>query len=95
MPALPPRACMLFAHCFTCSKESKAASFHTADLAEHGVAAVGSRESGRAPASLPEAPEGSDLHRPGGVQRVARVRRLRVPRFRIEPARHPQARPLE
>lgn len=40
MPALPPRACALFAHCFTCSKESKAASFLSAALAEHGVAVL-------------------------------------------------------
>ena len=40
MPALPPRAYALFAHCFTCSKESKAASFVSAALAEHGVAVL-------------------------------------------------------
>mgnify|MGYP001499162269 CR=1 FL=1 len=95
MPALPPRACALYAHCFTCSKESKAASFLTSGLAEHGVAALGSRGFGRAPASLPEAPEGSDLRRPGGVQRVARVGRLRVARLGVEPARHPLTRLLE
>jgi len=40
LPALPPRAYALFAHCFTCSKESKAASFVSAALAEHGIAVL-------------------------------------------------------
>lgn len=39
-PLLPPRAYALFAHCFTCSKESKAASFISAALAEHGIAVL-------------------------------------------------------
>jgi len=37
---LPPRAYALFAHCFTCSKESKAASFISAALTEHGIAVL-------------------------------------------------------
>lgn len=40
MPLLPPRAYALFAHCFTCSKESKAASFISAALTEHGIAVL-------------------------------------------------------
>jgi putative redox protein len=39
-PAGPPLAYALFAHCFTCSKESKAASFISAALAERGVAVL-------------------------------------------------------
>src|SRR6266513_4572349 len=39
-PAERPRAYALFAHCFTCSKESKAASFISAALAERGVAVL-------------------------------------------------------
>ena len=39
-PLLPPRAYALFAHCFTCSKESKAASFISAALTEHGIAVL-------------------------------------------------------
>src|SRR5512139_1883723 len=39
-PLLPPRAYALFAHCFTCSKESRAASFISAALAEHGIAVL-------------------------------------------------------
>ena len=39
-PLLPPRAYALFAHCFTCSKESKAASFLSAALTEHGIAVL-------------------------------------------------------
>jgi putative redox protein len=40
MPVLPPRAYALFAHCFTCSKESKAANFVSATLSEHGIAVL-------------------------------------------------------
>jgi uncharacterized OsmC-like protein/alpha/beta superfamily hydrolase len=40
MPSLPPRAFALFAHCFTCSKDSKAAVFLSAALAEHGIAVL-------------------------------------------------------
>ena len=40
MPALPPRAFALFAHCFTCSKESKAATYVSSALAEQGIAAL-------------------------------------------------------
>jgi putative redox protein len=40
MPALPPRAFALFAHCFTCSKESKAATFVSSALAEQGIAVL-------------------------------------------------------
>ncbi len=36
-PAEPPLAYALFAHCFTCSKESKAATLISAALAERGV----------------------------------------------------------
>jgi fermentation-respiration switch protein FrsA (DUF1100 family) len=39
-PAEPPLAYALFAHCFTCSKESKAATLISASLAERGVAAL-------------------------------------------------------
>jgi putative redox protein len=39
-PLLPPRAYALFAHCFTCSKESKAASFISAALTEYGIAVL-------------------------------------------------------
>jgi putative redox protein len=39
-PVLPPRAYALFAHCFTCSKESKAANFVSATLSEHGIAVL-------------------------------------------------------
>lgn len=39
-PLLPPRAYALFAHCFTCSKDSKAASFISSALAEHGIAVL-------------------------------------------------------
>ena len=39
-PLLPPRAYALFAHCFTCSKDSRAASFISAALAEHGIAVL-------------------------------------------------------
>jgi len=40
MPALPPRAFALFAHCFTCSKDSKAAAFIASALAEQGIAVL-------------------------------------------------------
>jgi uncharacterized OsmC-like protein/alpha/beta superfamily hydrolase len=40
MPSLPPRAFALFAHCFTCSKDSKAAVFMADALSEHGVAVL-------------------------------------------------------
>jgi uncharacterized OsmC-like protein/alpha/beta superfamily hydrolase len=36
MPAQPPRAYALFAHCFTCSKDSLAAARISAALVEHG-----------------------------------------------------------
>src|SRR5207249_2040327 len=39
-PAERPRAYALFAHCFTCSKESKAATVISAALAERGVAVL-------------------------------------------------------
>ena len=39
-PAGAPRAFALFAHCFTCSKESKAAATISAALAEHGIAVL-------------------------------------------------------
>src|SRR5258708_18602185 len=40
LPSRPPRACALFAHCFTCSKDSKAAVFVSTALAEHGIAVL-------------------------------------------------------
>jgi uncharacterized OsmC-like protein/alpha/beta superfamily hydrolase len=39
-PADTPRAYALFAHCFTCSKESKAAATISAALAERGIAVL-------------------------------------------------------
>jgi len=39
-PAGPPLAYAIFAHCFTCSKESKAAATISAALAEHGFAVL-------------------------------------------------------
>jgi uncharacterized OsmC-like protein/alpha/beta superfamily hydrolase len=39
-PLLPPCAYALFAHCFTCSKDSKAASFICSALAEYGIAVL-------------------------------------------------------
>jgi len=39
-PAEPPRAYALFAHCFTCSKDTKAATYISAALAERGVAVL-------------------------------------------------------
>lgn len=40
MPSLPPRAYALFAHCFTCSKDSKAATYLSAGLADDGIAVL-------------------------------------------------------
>src|SRR5437870_13769152 len=40
MPSLPPRAYALFAHCFTCSKDSKAAVFLADALTAHGIAVL-------------------------------------------------------
>jgi len=39
-PAAPPRAVALFAHCFTCSKDVKAATFIARELTEHGLAVL-------------------------------------------------------
>jgi uncharacterized OsmC-like protein/alpha/beta superfamily hydrolase len=39
-PSTTPRACALFAHCFTCSKESAAASHISRALAQQGVAVL-------------------------------------------------------
>jgi putative redox protein len=39
-PAQKPRAYALFAHCFTCSKDSKAAAYIAKALAEHGIAVL-------------------------------------------------------
>jgi len=39
-PAAAPIAYALFAHCFTCSKETKAATTVSAALAEHGIAVL-------------------------------------------------------
>ena len=39
-PAGAPLACAIFAHCFTCSKETKAAATISAALAEHGFAVL-------------------------------------------------------
>jgi uncharacterized OsmC-like protein/alpha-beta hydrolase superfamily lysophospholipase len=39
-PAEPPLAYALFAHCFTCSKDSKAAAYISAALAERGIAVL-------------------------------------------------------
>src|SRR5207245_9827062 len=39
-PAERPRAYALFAHCFTCSKDSKAATYISAALAERGIAVL-------------------------------------------------------
>jgi putative redox protein len=39
-PAGPARAYALFAHCFTCSKESKAAAYVSQALAGHGIATL-------------------------------------------------------
>ena len=40
MPLLPPCAFALFAHCFTCSKDSKAAAFLSAGLVARGIAVL-------------------------------------------------------
>jgi len=39
-PAEPPRAYALFAHCFTCSKDTKAATYISAALAGRGIAVL-------------------------------------------------------
>jgi putative redox protein len=39
-PAESPRAYALFAHCFTCSKDSKAATYVAQSLAGHGIATL-------------------------------------------------------
>ena len=39
-PAGAPRAYALFAHCFTCSKDSKAATYVSQALAGHGIATL-------------------------------------------------------
>ena len=39
-PAGPPRAYALFAHCFTCSKDSKAAAYVSQALAGQGIATL-------------------------------------------------------
>src|SRR5882762_2138743 len=39
-PVEPPLAYALFAHCFTCSKETKAATYISAALAERGIAVL-------------------------------------------------------
>lgn len=40
LPAVGPIACAVFAHCFTCSKESRAARHISAALAEKGIATL-------------------------------------------------------
>ena len=39
-PDAPSRAVALFAHCFTCSKDVKAASYIARELADHGIAVL-------------------------------------------------------
>jgi putative redox protein len=39
-PAVPPIAYALFAHCFTCSKDTRAATYVAAALAERGIACL-------------------------------------------------------
>src|SRR3990170_7480306 len=39
-PAEVPRAYALFAHCFTCSKDSKSAAYVSQALAGHGIATL-------------------------------------------------------
>jgi len=39
-PAAPPLAYALFAHCFTCSKDTRAATYLSAALAERGIATL-------------------------------------------------------
>jgi putative redox protein len=40
MPAVEPLACAVFAHCFTCSKDSRAATYISAALAEKEIATL-------------------------------------------------------
>jgi putative redox protein len=40
LPAVPPVACAVFAHCFTCSKDSRAARYISSALAEKGIATL-------------------------------------------------------
>ncbi|MGH8683026.1 MAG: bifunctional alpha/beta hydrolase/OsmC family protein [Burkholderiales bacterium] len=40
LPVAPPAAYALFAHCFTCSKETRAATYLAAALAERGIATL-------------------------------------------------------
>ena len=40
LPATAPRAYALFAHCFTCSKDSKAAAYISQALAARGIAVL-------------------------------------------------------
>lgn len=40
MPDAAPRAFALFAHCFTCSKDTKAAAYISHALAQHGIAVL-------------------------------------------------------
>ena len=40
LPAVEPVACAVFAHCFTCSKDSRAARYISSALAEKGIAAL-------------------------------------------------------
>ena len=40
LPATSPIACAVFAHCFTCSKDSRAARYVAAALAEKGIATL-------------------------------------------------------
>jgi uncharacterized OsmC-like protein/fermentation-respiration switch protein FrsA (DUF1100 family) len=40
LPAVEPIACAIFAHCFTCSKDSRAAMYISSALAEKGIATL-------------------------------------------------------
>ncbi len=40
LPAVEPSACAVFAHCFTCSKDSRAARYISSALAEKGIATL-------------------------------------------------------
>ena len=40
LPVAPPAAYALFAHCFTCSKDTRAATYLAAALAERGIATL-------------------------------------------------------
>lgn len=40
LPAVDPIACAVFAHCFTCSKDSRAARYISSALAEKGIATL-------------------------------------------------------